>query len=97
MLIIKLCIHILSSRLSKVTLVQTTDMYPTFRFFGEDVENYSFVSEHQGQRAIVVCELVHFVLLFRCLHCLPNHWGYKEVKVSLVWCIAITSAVLTNN
>ena len=42
---------VLSSRSSRVTLVQTTDMAPIFEFVGEEVENSLFVSEHQGQRA----------------------------------------------
>ena len=44
-------LYVLSSRSSKVTLVQTTDIYPTFRFLGEDVANSLYVSEHQGQGA----------------------------------------------
>ena len=51
MLVIKSFAYVLSSRSSKVTLVQTKDMAPTFKFLGEDVDNSLYVSEYQGQRA----------------------------------------------
>ena len=51
MLIIKGFAYVLSSRSSEVTLVQTTDMAPTFKYLREDVEKALFVSEHQEQRA----------------------------------------------
>ena len=98
MLVMKVCTRIRSARSSLVNLIQdNTDTTPVFKVIGE--EQSLSVSEHQGQWASARCVCISSfcVVFFRCLRCLPNHWGFKEVDMSLVGCIARTSVVLTEH